>query len=205
MRKRWISLAALSVVFGLSICFAAFAEETQTNCAGDLSGETNCGTSVIESEIPRSPIELHESEVSYGRITEVGRSYTKNITISNGTNQNATLRVEAVEFESDYLTSEQKKAMDWVVFVGGKRKFDVKPYGDVTVGVRLMVPEGVKGGTYYARVKVSNGNDEDVKYVKLRADIVDEDYKFGGEVVAQSVGFFNVGDRINALAKIKNN
>ena len=205
-KKLWFGVIAFMMMFSASVGVTVSAEGAQTNCIGDLTGRTNCSVDVVEEKedtaVPH--IGLDTFELSYGQITETGRSYTKNITVENATSQKVTIRVEAVEYESDSLDSTQKAIVDWVAFVGGKRKFDINPGGKIQIGVRLMIPADVKGGTYYARVKVSNGDDNDTQFVKVRADIASEDYKFDGKIATQNIGFFNLGDKIGASAKVKN-
>ena len=207
-KKLWFGVIAFMMLFSASAGATVFAEGAQTNCIGDPTGRTNCAVDVVEEKVDVAAvlphINLDTFELSYGQITETGRSYTKNITVENTTDQKVTIRVEAVEYESDSLDSTQKAIVDWVAFVGGKRKFDVNPGGKIQIGVRLMVPADAKGGTYYARVKVSNGDDNDTQFVKVRADIANEDYKFDGKIAAQNIGFFNLGDKISASAKVKN-
>ena len=190
-KKLWFGAVAFVMIFCASVSSMTFAEEARTNCIGDLSGKTNCMVDVVdEGLVDRPHISLDMTELSYGRITEVGRSYTKSLVIENAASQKVTMRIEAVEYESDSLSDEQKAVVDWIAFVGGKRKFDVNSGAKIQVGVRLMVPTNAKGGTYYARVKVSNGDDNDTQYVKIRADVVNEDYKYDGKVTSQNIGFF---------------
>lgn len=204
-KKLWFGAIAFMMIFSAGISSVSFAEEAKTNCIGDLSGKTNCVVDVVdEGLVDRPHIDLDTTELSYGRITEAGRSYTKSLVIENAASQKVTMRIEAVEYESDSLSDEQKAVVDWIAFVGGKRKFDVNPGAKIQVGVRLMVPTSAKGGTYYARVKVSNGDENDTKFVKIRADVVNEDYKYDGKVTSQNIGFFNFGERIGASAKVKN-
>ena len=204
-KKLWFGAVAFVMIFCASVSSMTFAEEARTNCIGDLSGKTNCMVDVVdEGLVDRPHISLDTAELSYGRITEAGRSYTKSLVIENAASQEVTMRIEAVEYESDSLSDEQKAVVDWIAFVGGKRKFDVNPGAKIQVGVRLMVPTNAKGGTYYARVKVSNGDDNDTQYVKIRADVVNEDYKYDGKVTSQNIGFFNFGEKIGASAKVKN-
>lgn len=204
-KKLWFGAVAFVMIFCASVSSMTFAEEAKTNCVGDLSGKTNCMVDVVdEGLVDRPHIGLDTTELSYGRITEAGRSYTKSLVIENAASQKVTMRIEAVEYESDSLSDEQKAVVDWIAFVGGKRKFDVNPGAKIQVGVRLMVPTNAKGGTYYARVKVSNGDDNDTQYVKIRADVVNEDYKYDGKVTSQNIGFFNFGEKIGASAKVKN-
>ena len=204
-KKLWFGAVAFVMIFCASVSSITFAEEARTNCVGDSSGKTNCMVDVVdEGLVDRPHISLDTTELSYGRITEAGRSYTKSLVIENTASQEVTMRIEAVEYESDSLSDEQKAVVDWIAFVGGKRKFDVNSGAKIQVGVRLMVPTDAKGGTYYARVKVSNGDDNDTHYVKFRADVVNEDYKYDGKVTSQNIGFFNFGERIGASAKVKN-
>ncbi|MBQ9684261.1 hypothetical protein IJV57_02175 [Candidatus Saccharibacteria bacterium] len=204
-KKLWFGAVAFVMIFCASVSSITFAEEARTNCIGDSSGKTNCMVDVVdEGLVDRPHISLDTTELSYGQITEAGRSYTKSLVIENAASQKVTMRIEAAEYESDSLSDEQKAVVDWIAFVGGKRKFDVNPGAKIQVGVRLMVPTDAKGGTYYARVKVSNGDENDTQYVKIRADVVNEDYKYDGKVTSQNIGFFNFGERIGASAKVKN-
>lgn len=192
----WLGVA-LMVVLNVSVGLAVFADET--NCIGDTSGKTNCNVDG-DTSAALPPLSADETTISYGNITETGRSYTKYLTLKNNTSTAMTVRLEAVALDENNELS----AADWIVFAGGKRKYDIVAGGSVQVGVRIMVPTDAKGGTYYAKVNVNNGKENEKLEVVVRADVANEDYKFGGEISSQSVGFFNLGKKITAEAKIKN-
>ncbi len=169
---------ALMIAFSASIGLTAFADEKD----------------VVSS------LTVDETQVSYGNITEVGRSYTKYITLKNNTTADMVVRLEV----TNYNDKNESSATDWIAFAGGKRKYDIKADSSVQVGLRLMVPNDAKGGTYYAKVKADNGKEDEEVEIIVRADVASEDYKYGGEIAEQSVGFFNLGDSITAKAKVRN-
>ena len=169
---------ALMIAFSASIGLTAFADEKDV----------------------ASSLTVDETQVSYGNITEVGRSYTKYITLKNNTAADMVVRLEV----TNYNDKNESSATDWIAFAGGKRKYDIKADSSVQVGLRLMVPNDAKGGTYYAKVKADNGKEDEKVEIIVRADVASEDYKYGGEIAEQSVGFFNLGDSITAKAKVKN-
>ena len=198
----WLGLA-FAVAFSAGVSLVAFAKEAETNCINDPTGMTNCGTQGDEQIVPeKSALGVDTDEVSFGRITELGRRYSKIVTISNNTEEKAIVRVETITYEEGM--DESRSALDWVAFAGGKRKFEIKAGGKLQLGVYLMVPGEVAGGTYYAKIKVSNGKDGQDKYVTVRADIATEDYKYGGEITSQSISFVNLNDKISASASLKN-
>lgn len=212
----WLGVA-LMIAFSASIGLTAFADENNAKCIGDTSGRTKCGevepetnciddptgqtncTTTGASSEPAS-LTVDETQVSYGNITEVGRSYTKYITLKNNTAAAMTVRLEATNFSDNNELS----ATDWIAFAGGKRKYEIKANGSVQVGLRLMVPSDAKGGTYYSKVVINNGKEDEKLEVVVRADVANEDYKYGGEITGQNVGFFNLSDKITAEAKVKN-
>ena len=196
----WLSLV-LAAALCVGVGSATFAEEAETNCIGDPTGMTNCGSEAVEEETgPALAVDVEE--LSFGRITELGRRYSKNVVISNNSSEKMTVRVEAQTFtEGD---EELQSAQDWVAFAGGKRKFDIKAGGKLQLGVRLMVPADIEGGTYYAKIKITNGDENLDKYVTVRADVVTEEYKYGGEISHQEVGFLNIGQKFSASAAVKN-
>lgn len=206
-KKLWMGLV-LTVAFCACAATGVFADEkAQTNCIGDTTGKTNCASAVEEEVEPADSSEAIavENEVlEFGRIVEVGRRYSKNLTISNKSKNAITVRVEAVSYESDVLDESQKATVDWIAFGGGRRRFDVAAGASVQVSVRLMVPADTKGGTYYAKIKISDGNDSDDKYVVVKADVALDGYAYGGKVSAQNIGFFNVDGKVSASARMKN-
>ena len=198
----WLGLA-FAVAFSASVSLAAFAKEAKTNCIDDPTGMTNCGAQEDEQIASEKPaLGVDADEVSFGRITELGRRYSKIVTISNNTEEKAVVRVETITYEEGM--DESRSALDWVAFAGGKRKFEIKAGGELQLGVRLLVPGEVAGGTYYAKIKVSNGKDDQDKYVTVRADIATEDYKYGGEITGQSISFVNLNDKVSASVSLKN-
>ena len=199
----WLGLA-FGVVIGVSMGLTAFAEEAKTNCIGDESGKTNCVSPAIEEEpIGAAHLAVDVDEISFGRITELGRRYSKTITIRNNSSEKITINVEKVAYEEGI--DESLSALDWVAFVGGKRKFEIRGKDKLQLGVRLIVPSGVVGGTYYAKIKISDGNEDLDKYVTVRADIVTEDYRYGGEIIGQSISFVNLSKKVSTRALLKNN
>ena len=179
---------------GLTKCGGEVVQQPATNCIGDASGQTNC----LDSSQKGITVDL--DKISFGQITETGRSYTKTLVITNNTSEKKTVRVEAVEHNENTDLS----MADWVAFVGGKRKFELNAGGNVQVGVRIMVPTDAKAGTHYAKIIISDGAESDDINLDVRADIAGDDYKYGGEITSQSISFFNIGDGVKAGAKVKN-
>ena len=217
--KLWMGVV-LAIAFCASCGLSAFAEKAATNCIGDESGMTNCGSSeqtdcigeegkdcvAATEEEAQPPILVDKTTLEFGRIMETGRRYSKSLTIKNTTDKKMVVRVEAVSYNSDASTEEQKDDVaDWVAFGGGKRKYELKAGGKVQLSVRLMVPADVKGGTYYAKIKITNGTEAEDQYVIVRADVALDGYKYGGQISAQDISFFNLGDRVTASAHLKNN
>ncbi len=220
--KLWMGVV-LAIAFCASCSFGVFAEKAETNCVGDESGMTNCGSSEqkdcigdttgrtdciseVEEEETEPAISVDKTTLEFGRIMETGRRYSKSLTIKNTTDEKKTIRVEAVDYDGSNTTSEEQGSVaDWIAFGGGKRKFELKAGGKVQLSVRLMVPADVKGGTYYAKIKITNGTEADDQYVVVRADVALEGYKYGGQIGAQDISFFNLGDKVSASAHLKNN
>ena len=204
MKKTFCLGLILALVLSASCGLASFATEAKTNCiGGETSGPnaTNCGDIEESEDIAPPALTVDEGEITFGKITELGRRYSKSITIRNNTSEKVTVRVEALAYED---ADTEHSALDWVAFAGGKRKFDIKANGKLQLVIRLMVPSEVSGGTYYAKIKVSNGDEADDKFVTVRADVVTEEYKYGGEITNQYVGFINLGDKVVASASLKN-
>lgn len=200
--KFWLGLA-FAVALNASLGLVIFAEDVKTNCIGDKTGKTNCVSPVVEEElIGAANLAVDTDEISFGRITKLGRRYSKVITISNNSDKTATARVEVVAYEDGI--DQSLSASDWVAFAGGKRKFEIKPKNKLQLGVRLMVPSEVTGGTYYAKIKISSGDEDLDKYITVRADVVTDEYKYGGEITGQSIGFVNLGDKVSANVSLRN-
>lgn len=201
-KKLWMGVM-LAVAFCACAGVVVFADEkAQTNCAGDTSGKTNCATALEDENVDATSVTIENNLLDYGQIAEAGRRYSQSLKIHNTSSRAMTVRVEAMAYDSGVLDEKQKEVADWLAFGGGKRKFELAAGAELQVSVRLMVPAGVKGGTYYAKIKVSD--DAGDQFVTVRANVALDGFKYGGKVIAQGIGFFNFGEKATASARVKN-
>lgn len=208
MKKRlWmgVTLAMLICACASALVFAD--ESAKTNCIGDASGKTNCMTNPQEAEedVVDGSIVIEKDLIDFGRIVEAGRRYSQKITIRNETKEKATIRVEAIAYDTgSSLDERQKEVVDWLAFGGGKRRFEVAAGAELQVSLRLMVPADVKGGSYYAKVKISDDKSENDKFITVKADIALEGFSYGGKIVSQNINFVNMGEKAATSARLKN-
>lgn len=143
------------------------------------------------------------ADLNFGSIDEAGRSYTRTLTLRNNTTEEMGVDLAVEPFGNDALSNDWKVADSWVVFVGGKTHYTI-PASDMTdVSVRVAIPEGTKGGTYYATVKATSGENTVSRNVII--DLKTEGYKLSGELVKNSVQFWSHGYYgAEAVASVKN-
>ena len=202
-KKLWMGIM-LAVAFCANVSVAVFADEkAQTNCIGDTSGKTNCMAMPEGADSDSAtPVVIENDVLNFGRIVEAGRRYSQVLKVRNASKSGTVVRVEVTAYDSDVLDGQQKKVTDWVAFGGGKRKFDLAAGAELQINVRLMVPTDVKGGTYYARIKVSD--DAGDQFVTVKADVALDGFNYAGKVASQAIGFFNFGEKATASASVKN-
>ena len=130
-------------------------------------------------------LEFGVTELDFGEIAEGGHSFTKELAITNKGEEAATVDLSVSSYSDDELANNWKAAEDWIVFVDAKNHFEIAPGETVTAGVRLVVPDTVEGGTYYARVLAKSNKGENL--LNVMADVTTEGFSRSGGVLNNSV------------------
>lgn len=166
---------------------------------------TNCGGAVEETKkTDRDALEVSTELLDYGYLSEVGRSYTQTITLTNNSDATIAVKLSAEKPDSKEIKDESKLAAEWVAFVGGIKYFEIPANGTKVVGLRMMVPADATFGSQYAVIKVEDVSNKVKKTVDLRLTVATEGVAFGGEVTKNSASPINLNNKINAEAVVKN-
>ena len=206
MKKNWLAGLALCGLLSLSIAGGAFA------CISAEGGEpvdddlkTNCGGTSEENVEPKDAMVLNVDSIDFGYFSEVGKSYTQTFSIENKSSSPINVKLSALAPDNADIDGENKKASDWIVFVGGVRYFEVPAKGTKVVGVRVMVPADAKFGSQYAVIKVENVTGEKAEELDVKMTVATEGVAFGGEVASGVALPINISDKANVGLTVKNN
>lgn len=171
---------------------------------GKDSEVTNCATAEEETKKTGDALEVSTELLDYGYLSEVGRSYTQTITLTNKSGATIAVKLSAEKPDSGEIKDESKLAAEWVAFVGGIKYFEIPANGTKVVGLRIMVPADATFGSQYATIKVEDVSNKVKKTVDLRLTVATEGVAFGGEVTKNSASPINLNNKINAEAVVKN-
>ena len=189
---------AIIVAFAIACMAAAPASA----CYGDHSSgptATDCGaTEQAEKILDHFSI---DSTLDFGRITELDRSYTKYLTVSNFTKNDVIVdaTVEAYA-EAD---GKSQELSDWIAFVGGVSHFSVAKGSNYTLGVRAVVPSDAVPGSQYALIKLTDASGYAAEVI-ARLDIAGDGLKYDSEVSGAWIDPVHLDENLNATATIKN-
>ncbi len=158
----------LGVLMVATMCFllagAVFADEQSAEAAG---------------------LELSATVLDFGEIAEGGHSFTKELAITNKSEEAVTVDLSVLSYGDNDLANSWKAAESWVVFVDAKNHFEIAPGETANAGIRLVVPESVEGGTYYAQVSVKSDKGE--SFLNVMADVMTDGFSRSGGVLNNSV------------------
>jgi hypothetical protein len=142
-----------------------------------------------------------ENTLDFGRVTELDRSYTKQIEIKNNT-QNDVVLDATVEKNGD-VSDDNSKMIDWVAFVGGVAHFSIASGQTRSYSVRVFVPADAKGGSQYANVILTDANGHK-ETVVAKIDIAGDDLKYSSEVSDAWIDPVRLDEGLNGRATVKN-
>lgn len=138
--------------------------------------------------------------LQYGQITEKGRSYTKQITITNG--GESVLVIDASIEEYADVPESNRAMAGWLAFVGGVTHFSVAQGATRVVSVRMVVPEDAAAGSQYAVIRLKgNGFNE---AVVARADIAGDDYRYDSKVEGAWINIVHLDEKVTGSVTVKN-
>lgn len=207
MKKVLWAGAILSIVFGLAAVTPVQA------CIDPVTGEPGVGTdgqmtncaSAGEQPADQSTesYTVSTEEVDFGRLTEAGRSYTKTFSVTNNTDKKLIVRGEIIKNENADIKDDYKLASGWMTFVGGVRRFEVAANATANISVRVVLPVELAGSTQYATVRLLDEEGFERK-VNVRMDVVTDDFKYGGNVGENELGFVALKETVDGSAVVKN-
>ena len=193
MKKITASIASLAIAFLIAVPVNACIGADGKPVEGMDGAETNCIRPEIETQ---EHFSVDASELDYGRASELDRSYTKTLTVTNNTGNDVIIDVVA-EKNGEFVLA------DWIAFVGGSTHFTIHDGGSNSIGVRVYVPSDASAGSQYATIKVSDANGYEYE-VLAKIDIAVDGFNYNSEVTGSWVNPVNLSDKNIAGAKVKN-
>ena len=142
--------------------------------------------------------------VDYGVLQAKGRTYTKELTVSNSCYGSFGFTAEILPYENDNLANKYKEASNWLALMGGVSTFYAKSEATTNVNTRVTLPLEVEGGTYYANLHIKSEDGTLDSTVMVRMDVQDENFKYGGEIKKSDFKIFNFDGTLNGTVVIEN-
>lgn len=193
-------LCGLAVVVGL----IAVAVSPASACIGPdgkpVEGVDGAATNCIE-ETAADHFAVESSTLDFGRVTELDRSYTKQIIINNKTSNDVIIDATVEKYTE--ASGESQELSDWVAFVGGASHFSVSKGASYNLNVRAVVPSDAASGSQYALVKLADANGYTAEVV-VKLDVAGDDLKYNSEVVSAWIDPVHLDENLSASATIKN-
>ena len=162
--------------------------------------ETNCTETTTKTEKSLDHFSV-DGTLDFGRVTELDRSYTKQIAVSNNTNNDVIIDATV----ENYTEAEGKsqELSDWIAFVGGVSHFSVAKGATYNLGVRAVVPSDATSGSQYALIKLTDANGY-IAEVVARLDVAGDELKYNSEVAGAWIDPVHLDENLNASATVKN-
>lgn len=196
MKKIFAIVAAFAVAGLIAVPTNACVDENGNPIEG-----VDCVGSPERSEKVDDHFAVDASVLDYGRVTELDRSYTKQIVISNNTNND--IIVDAAVEKYIEADGKSQELADWIAFVGGVAHFSVAKGATYTLGVRAVVPGDAVSGSQYALIKLADTNGYVVELI-ARLDVAGDDLKYDSEVSNAWIDPVRLDKNLNASATVKN-
>ncbi len=198
MKSVWTKVGAVTlagIVLANALIPYAFATDA-TSSNGDAEVEAN--QKIINTS---DFFTVESATLDFGRISELGRSYTKQITVRNNTANDVIIDASVKKY--DGVAESNQALADWVAFVGGKTHFSIATGESRDVSVRILVPAEAVAGTQYATITLTDSNKHSVD-VLVKVDIAGDDLKYGSEVTGEWVDPVRLDDRLIGRVTVKN-
>ncbi len=141
------------------------------------------------------------SELDFGRATELGRSYTKQLDIVNNTASDVVVNTVIRKYEG--AGEESTQLWGWLVFVGGQTNYAIAAGQTRSIGIRVVVPEDAKAGSQYAEIVLSDA-DGNTRVVSVKIDVAGDDLKYASEAVDAWIEPFRLAEDLNGHVTVKN-
>ena len=196
MKNVWTKVGIFSLA-GVIIANAFIPYAT----ALDIAPEGVSETATAEAPKMAEHFTLESSSLDFGRATELGRSYTKEIAIKNATSNDVV--IDASVRKNDKATEASAKMADWVVFVGGINHFSVAAGGSRNLSVRVLVPEDATSGSQYAFIDLTDAGGH-TETVSAKIDVAGDNLKYNSSVDGAWIDPVRVDDILNGSVTVKN-
>ncbi|MBR3322579.1 hypothetical protein IKG13_00745 [Candidatus Saccharibacteria bacterium] len=199
MKRIWTKVGAVALA-GVVVCnaFIPFATATDTN-PSLINNATLDTENIAEIE---EYFSVENNSVDFGRVTELDRSYTKEIEIKNNTQNDVVIDASVQKVEG--VSEDYQELGEWIAFVGGVTHFGISAGQSRSLGVRAFVPVDAKAGSQYANVVLDDGNGHK-ETVSVKIDIVGDDLKYSSEVVDAWIDPVRIDKKLNGRVSVKNN
>lgn len=144
---------------------------------------------------------IGNGSLDYGQVSELGRSYTKQIVIANNTNNDVI--IDAVVEEYGEASAKNQELSDWLAFVGGVSHFTVAKGATYNLSVRAVVPEDAVAGSQYAIVKLTDASGFSLETL-ARINIASDKLQYNSEVSGAWIDPVHIDDKLAASVTVKN-
>lgn len=194
MKSVWTKVGAVALA-GVIVANAFIPYAFATDVAPATEQETAAETKVEEFFTTESNV------LDFGRVTELGRSYTKAITVKNNTANDVIIDASAGVYAD--VAAENQALTNWIAFVGGVTHFNIAAGATRDVNVRVVVPADAIAGTQYATVELVDGAAHK-QSVLVKIDIAGENLKYGSEVNDAYIEPVRLDDTLKGRVTVKN-
>lgn len=155
-------------------------------------------------------LKTDEKNLDFGRLSEGGGSYTREVTIKNDCNHEITVsssfepRINGVP-----MATLEHDASSWMTFVGGETKFTMGAKTSKVLQIRGYVPAAANNTSYYSELNLKNDSSDqhdaeygDVLAIPVRMDVVKGDAAVAGRLDYNRAQIIDFDGTINAKAKV---
>lgn len=197
MKSVWTKVGAVALagvaILNACIPYAVAATDTEPVIAG---------TKDESAKVVEEFFSVADYTLDFGRVSELGRSYTKTITVRNNTTNDVIIDASVSAFEGD-AADNNRKLSQWIAFVGGVTHFNVAAGGTREVNVRVALPEDAPAGSQYANITLTDANGHAEK-VMVKMDVAGDGLKYNSEVSGAWIDPVHLDDSLNGRVAIKN-
>lgn len=200
MKKIFAIVAALAVAGLIAVPVSACIGPDGKPVEGKDGVQANCSEATERTDKILDHFSV-DNALDFGRVTELDRSYTKQLTISNNTANDVIIdaTVEAY-MEAD---GKSRELSDWIAFVGGVSHFSVAKGATYSLSVRAAVPSDAISGSQYALIKLTDSNNYTAEVV-ARLDVSGDKLEYNSEVSGAWIDPVHLDENLNANATVKN-
>ena len=156
-------------------------------------------------------LKIDNTVLDYGGLSELGRSYTREVTVKNDCEHSIKVSGSVQKFTGEGIEASATVANDWLNFVGGENKFELGTKASKNVALRVYVPEKVDSGSYYATVNLKNDSSEqfdeeypDALNLTVRMDILGAGSSLSGVLNKNYATPISFGGKVASGAKLRN-